>query len=103
MRHALLALAALLFAGPALADDRQLTALVARYEAYSLADDPITHLRYSAEAHRHAAVRLCGIAGECCEGRLLALGGGGYNRANIAKAWTAVLEALVESLGVKKL
>ncbi len=32
----------LLFASPALADDQQLMALVARYEVYSLADDPIT-------------------------------------------------------------
>ncbi len=63
--------------------------------ADSLADDPITHLRYSAEAHRHATASLCGIAGECCEERLLALGGGGYNRANIAKAWTAAVEALL--------
>ena len=42
MRHLLLALALLLFAGPALADDRPLNALVAAYEAYGLADDPIT-------------------------------------------------------------
>ena len=32
----------LLFASPALADDQQLMALVARYEVYSLADDPLT-------------------------------------------------------------
>ncbi|MDO8914394.1 MAG: DUF885 family protein [Phenylobacterium sp.] len=42
MRRLLLALALLLFAGPALADDRPLNALVADYEAYALADDPIT-------------------------------------------------------------
>lgn len=42
MRRLLLALALLLFAGPALADDRLLNALVADYEAYALADDPIT-------------------------------------------------------------
>jgi acetoin utilization protein AcuC len=65
--------------------------------ADSLADDPITHLGYSREAHRHAAASLCGIAEACCEGRLLALGGGGYNRANIAAAWTAVVEALLSS------
>ena len=42
MRHALFALVVLLFAGPALADDRPLEAVVADYEAYALADDPIT-------------------------------------------------------------
>ncbi|MDO8802767.1 DUF885 family protein [Phenylobacterium sp.] len=42
MRRLLLALALLLFAGPALADDKPLNTLVADYEAYALADDPIT-------------------------------------------------------------
>lgn len=65
--------------------------------ADSLADDPITHLRYSAAAHRHAATRLCALAEECCNGRLLALGGGGYNRTNLAQAWCAVLQALAET------
>lgn len=63
--------------------------------ADSLAGDPITHLQYSAESHRYATARLCAIAEQYCDGRLLALGGGGYNRANLAAAWTAVVEALL--------
>ena len=63
--------------------------------ADSLADDPITHLRYSAAAHGHAAARLRQLADKHCQGRLLALGGGGYNRDNLARAWTAVVAALV--------
>ena len=63
--------------------------------ADSLAGDPITHLRYSEAAHRHAALRLRALAGRHCQGRLLAMGGGGYNRDNLARAWTAVMEALV--------
>ncbi len=63
--------------------------------ADSLAGDPITHLRYSEAAHRHAAGRLCAIADRTAGGRLLALGGGGYNRDNLARAWTAVVEALL--------
>jgi len=63
--------------------------------ADSLAGDPITHLEYSPAAHRHAAARLCTIADRFCEGRLLALGGGGYNRDNLAAAWTAVVGAFV--------
>jgi len=65
--------------------------------ADSLAGDPITHLRYSAAAHGHAAARLCRLADECCQGRLLALGGGGYNLGNLASAWTAVVAAMVEA------
>ena len=63
--------------------------------ADSLAGDPITHLRYSSAAHAHAARRLCAIADTHAGGRLLAMGGGGYNRRNLALAWTAVLEQLV--------
>lgn len=65
--------------------------------ADSLAGDPITHLRYSAAAHAHAARSLCAIADEYCNGRLLVMGGGGYNRNNLALAWTAVVRALVHT------
>jgi acetoin utilization protein AcuC len=64
--------------------------------ADSIAGDPITHLRYTPDAHRHAAARLCRLAAKHCQGRLLALGGGGYNRSNLAIAWTAVVAALLE-------
>jgi acetoin utilization protein AcuC len=67
--------------------------------ADSLAGDPITHLQYSEAAHRHAAVRLKLLAEQHCQGRLLALGGGGYNRDNLARAWTAVVEALLGDSG----
>src|SRR5262245_33107377 len=62
--------------------------------ADSLAGDPITHLKYSAEAHAHAARRLRALADRHAGGRLLAMGGGGYNRANLARAWTRVVEEL---------
>ncbi len=65
--------------------------------ADSIAGDPITHLQYTPAAHRHAAARLCRLADRYCDGRLLAMGGGGYNRDNLARAWTAVVEALVEN------
>ncbi len=65
--------------------------------ADSIAGDPITHLRYSPAAHRHAAERLVALAGRHCPGRVLALGGGGYNRSNLALAWTAVVEVLSAS------
>lgn len=63
--------------------------------ADSLAGDPITGLEYTAAAHAHAATRLKALAARHANGRLLALGGGGYNRNNLADAWTAVVAALL--------
>jgi acetoin utilization protein AcuC len=62
--------------------------------ADSLGGDPITHLRLTAEAHAHAARRLGVLADRYASGRVLAMGGGGYNRANLAVAWTRVVEEL---------
>jgi acetoin utilization protein AcuC len=64
--------------------------------ADSLEGDPITHLRFTEAAHGHAAARLAVLADRHCDGRLLALGGGGYNRRNLARAWTRVVRSLVE-------
>jgi len=62
--------------------------------ADSLGGDPITHLRLTAEAHAYAARRLGVLADRYASGRVLAMGGGGYNRANLAAAWTRVVEEL---------
>ncbi|MFQ5581349.1 MAG: acetoin utilization protein AcuC, partial [Mariprofundaceae bacterium] len=59
------------------------------------AGDPITHMRFSPKAHAHAAERLCRIADKHCDGRLIALGGGGYNRANLAAAWNSVVTSFL--------
>jgi acetoin utilization protein AcuC len=64
--------------------------------ADSLQGDPITHLRYTEDAHAYAAARLAGLADRLCEGRLLGLGGGGYNRRNLARAWSRVVRSFVE-------
>ncbi len=64
--------------------------------ADSIAGDPLTHLRYSAASHRHAARRLCAVADLLCRGRIVGLGGGGYQRENIATAWTAVVASFIE-------
>jgi acetoin utilization protein AcuC len=65
--------------------------------ADSIAGDPITHLAYSEKAHAHAARSLAGIADQYCDGKLLAMGGGGYNHDNIARTWTAVVSELAEA------
>ena len=65
--------------------------------ADSLAGDPITHLQLTAEAHGEVAVRLSRLAGRHCAGRMIGVGGGGYDRDNVARGWTAVVRALVET------
>lgn len=61
--------------------------------ADSLAGDPITDLRYSEDVHARAAADLCELADRHCGGRIVGTGGGGYNRRNLARAWTRVVEA----------
>jgi acetoin utilization protein AcuC len=63
--------------------------------ADSLEGDPITHLRYSAASHGKAARELAQLADRLGHGRVLGLGGGGYNRSNLAQAWSAVVENLL--------
>ena len=65
--------------------------------ADSLEGDPITHLCFSEQAHADAAATLCRLADKHCGGRLIGAGGGGYNRQNIARAWTRVVQAFVEA------
>ncbi len=64
--------------------------------ADSINGDPITHMQYSEKAHAHAASRLCQLADEYCDGRVVAMGGGGYNLENLARGWTAVVRSFVE-------
>jgi acetoin utilization protein AcuC len=64
--------------------------------ADSLEGDPITHLRYSEAAHAHAAARVCAIAENLGHGRVVGMGGGGYNRRNLARAWTRVVGSFLE-------
>jgi acetoin utilization protein AcuC len=65
--------------------------------ADSLAGDPLAHLQFTAACHGRAARDLCGLAERLGHGRVLALGGGGYNRDNLARAWTAVVAELVRA------
>ncbi len=62
--------------------------------ADSIKGDPITDLAFSPRAHGHAAKSLCRLADEFCQGRIIAMGGGGYNRTNLALAWNEVLRAM---------
>jgi acetoin utilization protein AcuC len=63
--------------------------------ADSIAGDPITHMQFSPDAHARAARDLIALAERLGHGRVLALGGGGYNRRNLAVAWTGVVREMV--------
>jgi acetoin utilization protein AcuC len=60
--------------------------------ADGLSGDPLTHLKYSEKSHEYAAKVLHRIAHEKTGGRIIGLGGGGYNTENLAKAWNKVVE-----------
>lgn len=94
------------------AGDAEFAAAWARVEAYldhaepefiilqcgadSLAGDPITHLQYTEQVHADAAAALCRLADKHCRGRIIGTGGGGYDRRNLARAWTRVVQSFVE-------
>jgi len=65
--------------------------------ADSLDGDPLTHLRYTAEAHYRAAFDLAKLANRFANGRVVAMGGGGYNLQNIAHGWCAVIRGLLDA------
>jgi acetoin utilization protein AcuC len=98
---------------PRYADDRMFMQAWQRIEAHlaayppefilfqcgadSLDGDPLAQLAYTEAAHAHATRRLCALAHRHCQGRLMAFGGGGYDRDNLGRAWCAVLEALLDA------
>ncbi len=61
--------------------------------ADGLKGDPLASLEYSPAVHAHAAKRLRALAEKHSRGRIMAFGGGGYNRLNLGRAWSAVLAA----------
>lgn len=70
--------------------------IVLQCGADSLEGDPITHLRFTPKTHGRAARDLAHLADRLSHGRVLALGGGGYNRMNLAQAWNTVVENLLD-------
>lgn len=64
--------------------------------ADGLKGDPLAHLTYTPAVHGSAAKSLRTIADRFSKGRWMAFGGGGYNRQNLAEAWTAVLRAMMD-------
>lgn len=62
--------------------------------ADGLSGDPTAELRYTAAAHAYAAKKFHKLAHDVCNGRILAMGGGGYNAVNVSAAWSAVVRDL---------
>jgi acetoin utilization protein AcuC len=69
--------------------------IVLQAGADSIKGDPITHMAFTPAAHALAARSLNRIANELCNGRFIALGGGGYNRTNLALGWNAVVKEMM--------
>ncbi|MGB5256128.1 MAG: hypothetical protein WBN44_02660, partial [Woeseiaceae bacterium] len=78
-------------------DEMQPEFIILQCGADSLEGDPITHLCWTEEAHAEAAAALCRLADRHCAGRIIATGGGGYNRRNLARAWTRVVQSFIET------
>ncbi|WP_246081883.1 acetoin utilization protein AcuC [Nocardioides litoris] len=66
--------------------------LVTQHGCDSHRDDPLADLALSVDAQRAAAVALHDLAHEVCDGRWVALGGGGYAVTTVVpRAWTHLL------------
>lgn len=63
--------------------------------ADGLKGDPLAHLQYTHKAHKYAAETLHAFAHKTCHGRIIGLGGGGYNRENLASAWAQVVKTFL--------
>ncbi|MEO7331548.1 MAG: acetoin utilization protein AcuC, partial [Minicystis sp.] len=63
-----------------------------------LAGDPMAHLNLTPEALRFVTKRLVALADRHAGGRLLVLGGGGYEKKSLPAGWCAVVEALLDDV-----
>jgi acetoin utilization protein AcuC len=63
--------------------------------ADGLQGDPLAHLAYTPAVHTLAARSLRLLADRHAQGRLMAFGGGGYDRGNLAAAWSNVVAELL--------
>ena len=59
-------------------------------------DDMLAHLELTTRTYEEIITTLHKLAHEVSSGRIVALGGGGYNPANVARCWTLIAAALGE-------
>jgi acetoin utilization protein AcuC len=80
---------------PALARAYKPDVIVNQNGADAYQDDPLAHLRTSTGFYRHVARTVHQLAHELCQGRWLALGGGGYDLFSaVPRAWALVFAEL---------
>lgn len=70
--------------------------LVVQCGADAHGDDPLAMLEWSSGPYLEIARSVHELAHEVADGRLLLLGGGGYNPANVCVAWTAMAHPIGE-------
>lgn len=76
---------------PALARAFKPDVIVNQNGADAYQDDPLAHLRVTTGFYRHVAQTVHTLAHDLCQGRWLALGGGGYDLFSaVPRAWTLV-------------
>lgn len=61
-----------------------------------LAGDPITHLNYSIEGYEKFIKNMLDLSNDLCGGKMLILGGGGYNPENTKNGWLKVWKVINE-------
>ena len=77
-------------------DEAKPELIILQCGADGIEGDPLTHLRYGYDVHYKATEILHRIVHKHCKGNMLALGGGGYNRSNVANAWVNVVSAMLK-------
>ena len=70
--------------------------IIAQCGADSHTDDLLAHLQLTTRAYEENIATLHKLAHEVASGRIVAVGGGGYNPANVARCWTVVAATLGE-------
>ncbi len=60
--------------------------------------DPLVGLNLTTAAYRQLAAHIHELAHEVCEGRLLVLGGGGYDPRNVARCWIIMLGTISQAV-----
>jgi acetoin utilization protein AcuC len=58
-------------------------------------DDPPAHLKYTPVLHAHASKSLRRVADRSSKGKLMAFGGGGYDRNSLEQARITVLREFI--------
>jgi acetoin utilization protein AcuC len=71
--------------------------IIVQCGADSHADDMLAHLRLTTRTYEEIITTLHGLAHEVASGRIVAVGGGGYNSANVARCWTLIAASLLEA------